>query len=243
VAAHFKQHSIPNVQVEDQSLNWHQIALQGPMADSVMSSVLQSDLSSIEYYHFTDLNTTLGSIRISRTGYTGEDGFEVYSSIPDGMKIWESILEQGKGTVLPCGLASRDSLRLEARYPLYGHELNMELTPVESGIGWIVKEKTFQGSERILSDKKNGVSRKVLGFLLDQAGVPREGYSVVDASGQTLGQVLSGGYSPVLKKGMGTALLPASLDQDSIFIEIRGQRIPAHIVKGPFVKGSARSKK
>lgn len=140
VTEHLLKHlPTSGVKVDNQSLQWHQIALQGPKANEIFSQFLRRDLDSIQYYRFMLFPYQGEEIIISRTGYTGEDGFEIYSSVPIGLKLWNELLEFGKPFgLLPCGLGARDTLRIEAKYPLYGHELNDQWTPIESGIGWIV---------------------------------------------------------------------------------------------------------
>ncbi|MBM9499946.1 glycine cleavage system aminomethyltransferase GcvT [Leptospira sp. 201903071] len=234
-----------DVQVEDQSLRWHQIALQGPKANEIFSKYLGKELDSIKYYHFAILPFQDEEIIVSRTGYTGEDGFEIYSSIPLGLKLWKEILEFGKEFgLVPCGLGARDTLRIEAKYPLYGHELNDAWTPIESGIGWIVKEKQtpFFSSEKILSQKKNGVPSKIVAFSLTEAGVPRENFRVLDSQGNEIGKTTSGTFSPSLKKGIGLALISAEKikDGEPIQIEIREQPKQAIITTMPFIQGSIR---
>ncbi|OCC31309.1 Aminomethyltransferase [Leptospira interrogans serovar Canicola] len=171
--------------------------------NEIFSKFLKRDLDSIQYYRFMLLPYQGEEIIVSRTGYTGEDGFEIYSSIPIGLKLWNELLEFGKPYgLLPCGLGARDTLRIEAKYPLYGHELNDQWTPIESGIGWIVKEKEnpYFSSEKILFQKKNGVPSKIVSFALTEAGVPRENFRVLDSQGNEIGKTTSGTFSPSLKK-------------------------------------------
>ncbi|MDV6234268.1 glycine cleavage system aminomethyltransferase GcvT [Leptospira ellisii] len=246
VAAHLKKHLPENgVTVDDQSSRWHQIALQGPKADQILSQYLSKDLSGILYYRFAVLSWEGEEILVSRTGYTGEDGFEIYSSVPLGLKLWNGLLEFGKPFgLIPCGLGARDTLRIEAKYALYGHELSEVWTPVESGIGWIVKEKEkpYFASDKILSQKKGGPSSKIVGFCLTEAGVPRENFRVLDADGNEIGKTTSGTFSPSLKKGIGLALIRAEKikDGEPIQIEIREQPKQAIIVTKPFIEGSIR---
>ncbi|MCG6191904.1 glycine cleavage system aminomethyltransferase GcvT [Leptospira sp. FAT2] len=246
VTAHLLKHlPASGVKVEDQSLRWHQIALQGPKANEIFSKFLGRELDSIKYYHFALLQHEGEEIIVSRTGYTGEDGFEIYSSIPLGLKLWNGLLEFGKEQgLLPCGLGARDTLRIEAKYPLYGHELNDLWTPIESGIGWIVKEKeqSYFCSDKILSQKKNGVPSKIVAFELTEAGVPRENFRVLDSQGNEIGKTTSGTFSPSLKKGIGLALIRAEKikDGEPIQIEIREQPKQAIITTKPFVPGSIR---
>jgi len=240
VVDHFVKYRIPEVEIKNISDSVHQIAIQGPTAEEILTAYLGVSLSEIGYYRFKDIKHGAWDLRISRTGYTGEDGFEIYSPIEQGVKLWKEILEQSKEKgLIACGLGARDLLRLEARYPLYGHELNDVWTPVESGIGWIVKEKksAMEGYARVLEQKKNGAASMVAGFQLAESGVPREGYTVVDAAGAELGKVLSGGFSPIVGAGIGTALLPTGIE--SCLIQIRDKKIPAKTQKKAFVQGTA----
>ncbi|EKR53584.1 aminomethyltransferase [Leptospira interrogans str. UI 12758] len=246
VTKHLLKHlPTSGVKVEDQSLQWHQIALQGPKANEIFSKFLKRDLDSIQYYRFMLLTYQGEEIIVSRTGYTGEDGFEIYSSVSVGLKLWNELLDFGKPYgLLPCGLGARDTLRIEAKYPLYGHELNDQWTPIESGIGWIVKEKEhpYFSSEKILSQKKNGVPSKIVSFALTEAGVPRENFRVLDSQGNEIGKTTSGTFSPSLKKGIGLALIRTEKikDGEPIQIEIREQPKQAIITMKPFIPGSIR---
>ncbi len=238
---------VPNsgVKLENQSVSWHQIAIQGPKADSILSSYLKSDLSGIGYYKFVLFSFNNENLILSRTGYTGEDGFEIYSSNLTGVKIWKELLEQGKEKgLVPVGLGARDTLRIEAKYPLYGHELEETRTPVQSGIGWIVKEKSvpYPKYDLIIAEKKQGCAQKVTAFELQEAGVPRENMPVLDAQGKKIGITTSGTFSPCLKKGIGLALVDSEkiIHGESIQIEIRGQTKQAIIFTKSFVPGSIR---
>ncbi|WP_039948363.1 glycine cleavage system aminomethyltransferase GcvT [Leptospira fainei] len=233
------------IKIDNQSSQWHQIAIQGPKADSILSSYLKADLSGIGYYKFILFPFEGEELILSRTGYTGEDGFEIYSSIPIGIKLWKDLLEHGKSFgLLPAGLGARDTLRIEAKYPLYGHELNETRTPVQSGIGWIVKEKEikFPQYDRITGEKKNGTDRKVTAFELQEAGVPRENMKVLDEKGIEIGITTSGTFSPSLKKGLGLAWIDANKIKhgQKIRIEIRGQAKEAIVYTQPFIPGSIR---
>lgn len=235
--------NFPSANVVNESDHWHLIAIQGPEAESILSRCLNQDLSDVGYFAFKDISYNGAAITISRTGYTGEDGFEILSDAKTGVLLWDLLLQPHDGKVaLPVGLGARDSLRLEARYPLYGHELSEELSPVESGIGWIVKEKEVPcfAMDKLLKQKSEGTSRKILGFTLDGPGIPREGYTLFSGDAR-VGAVVSGSHSPVLKKGIGTALVEGDLSDPSV--EIRGKKVPITIVDGPFVKGTAGKKK
>ena len=244
VTKHFLENKASyEVDITNRSEDWHQLALQGPKSVEVLKQATGLDCKHLQYFSFEDVEHEGERLRISRTGYTGEDGFEIYSEIETGVKLWRRLLANGTVGIKPCGLGARDTLRLEARYPLYGHELNETWTPVESGIGFIVREKKagFLGSERILAHKRSGAPGRVVGFTLETAGVPRDGFPVLDANGKALGQVLSGTHSPTLKKGIGTTYVPIgeSAAGTSLKIEVRGRALPARVLSGPFVRGSA----
>lgn len=231
-------------EIKNESDFWHLIAVQGPEAETILSAELGRDLSEINYFAFADLTIGGDQITVSRTGYTGEDGFEILSDAKTGVKLWQSLLQRDiNGRPLPIGLGARDSLRLEARYPLYGHELSEDLTPVESGIGWIVKEKEVPcfAMDKLLQQKQQGTEKNVIGFVLKGPGIPREDYPVMQ-NGTRIGRVVSGSHSPVRREGIGTALLDQPASQD-LTVEIRGREVPIEILQGPFVKGTAGKKR
>ncbi len=233
------------VEITDESNDWHLLALQGPFAQEVLEAQSGYALAKMKYYHFEDFSQDGETIRISRTGYTGEDGFEIYSSPAAGLRIWKELLEAGKERgILPAGLGARDILRLEAFYPLYGHELNETWTPPQSGIGFIAKEKEipYSGYEKIIDHKKNGPPGRVVGIALEGNGIPRDHYPVFDAAGENrLGEILSGAFSPTLKKGIGSAYLAAEHTEKGtrVQVEIRGRMVPAVVHRGPFHRGGA----
>jgi aminomethyltransferase len=248
VTKHFENYSRDGVNIENQSDRWHQLAIQGPHAEKIFERVTGLTTKDIEYFTFRDLIYKGSSLRVSRTGYTGEDGFEIYSDVEAGVALWNTLLEGGKDDgLLPAGLGARDTLRLEAFYPLYGHELNAEWTPVQSGIGWVAKEKAtpYLGYDQIMGHKKNGAPGRVVGFVLEGGGVPRDGYRVCAADGETeLALVLSGGHSPSLGKGIGSVYLPleSTAADTPLQIELRNRMVPARVHRGAFVKGSAGKK-
>lgn len=245
VSAHLQRYAVGKVDVENQSDAWHLIALQGPRSEEIMAKVLKLDLSDLGYFRFRDILFNGERLRISRTGYTGEDGFELYSSNETGVQLWDRLLQSGGPEgLLPVGLGARDTLRLEALYALYGHELSSDRSPVESGIAWIVRRKSppYLGMERILDQKEKGPTQKVVPFRLLEGGVPREGYPILDSTGKEIGKTLSGAFSPSLKLGIGTALLPAGLAAagERIQVDSRGRHLQAEVVAGPFVQGSVK---
>ena len=247
VYAHLLKYNT-DLKITNESLNWHQIAIQGPKANEIFSKYIGQDLEGIGYYKFKLITFKGEQMIVSRTGYTGEDGFEIYSTIPTGVQIWSELLEFGKPYgLVPVGLGARDTLRLEAKYALYGHELNDTRTPVESGIGWIVKEKAnpYFAYEKIISQKKNGAEYGVTGIKLTEAGVLRENYSVFDDAGNLIGQTTSGSYSPSLKEGIGLVYIKKSFIKNDtiVFVEIRGAKKKSIIQTGNFIKGSVRNNK
>jgi aminomethyltransferase len=192
----------------------------------------------LPYYHFRE--ATVAGVRgciVARTGYTGEDGFEVFVPPAGATRLWDALLEKG---VTPCGLGARDSLRLEVAYRLYGNDMDEDHTPLEAGLGWIVKlDKAggFVGSDALSRQKKEGLKRKLAGFKLTGKGIARHGYPVLSA-GQRAGEVTSGTMSPVLKEAIGLAYVPVALAKEgSTFeVEIRGKPVAAQVVKTPFVE-------
>lgn len=244
VYEHFLKYNSSSVQIRNESSSWHQIAVQGPKADHIFSDYIGIDLSHIKYYHFAPVKFRGEEMIVSRTGYTGEDGFEIYSSVPLGLSIWSEILEKKKNEgLVPVGLGARDTLRLEAKYPLYGHELNETRTPVESGIGWIVKEKDspYLGYDRIIQDKKNGAKAGLYAMILKEPGVLRENFKVFDGSGNEIGLTTSGSYSPSLKQSIALAVLKTGIsDKTEVFAEIRGERKRAEIHQSRFIPGSVK---
>ncbi len=242
VYAHLQAYN-PGCSVVNASSSYHQIALQGPKADEIFSSYLKQSLAHILYYHFIEIPYRGENIIVSRTGYTGEDGFEIYTSVDLGIQIWKELLEIGSTHGLkPVGLGARDTLRMEAKYPLYGHELNETLTPNQSGLGWIVKEKEtkFLSYDKIIQEKKRKSDVSIYGVYLDEPGVLRENYPIFLESGKRIGTTTSGTYSPSLKKGIGLALLNQIdiVNIDRIFIEIRGEKKKGIIHRNAFIQGS-----
>ena len=245
VTAHLQKFTSGTCKVENVSANWHQLAMQGPNANQILELYLGLELNSLLYYHFIEIPFQGETIIVSRTGYTGEDGFEIYTSKSLGIKLWNALLQVGKPLgLVPVGLGARDTLRLEAKYPLYGHELNDEWSPVESGIGFIVKEKPipYFAYERIQNDKKNSPKKKVVGIILQEPGVLRENFPIFSQDGKEIGKTTSGTHSPSRKESLGLAILefPYTKNQTEVFVEIRGQKKKAMVDTSPFIKGSVR---
>ncbi|WP_044747842.1 glycine cleavage system aminomethyltransferase GcvT [Bacillus alveayuensis] len=237
-----KQHVFSDVELTNISEQIAQLALQGPLAEKVLQKLTEVDLSEIKFFGFKE-DVELQGVKalVSRTGYTGEDGFEIYCHSEDAVTLWHAILEAGKEEgVLPCGLGARDTLRFEATLPLYGQELSSDITPIEAGLGFAVKtnkEADFIGKEVLKKQKEEGTLRKLVGIEMIDKGIPRHGYQVF-AGEEEIGFVTTGTQSPTLKKNIGLALIKtefASLDTE-VYVEIRGKRLKAKVIETPFYK-------
>ena len=216
------------------------IAIQGPKATETLQKLTETNLSEIPYYHFTEGKIAgFDDVIISNTGYTGSGGFEIYFKNENAVKIWEAITEAGEEFgLIPCGLASRDTLRLEKGFCLYGNDIDDSTSPLEAGLGWITKfEKDFVDKEVLAKQKEEGITRKLVGFEMQEKAIPRHDYLVVDAGGNEIGKVTSGTMSPMKKIGIGLAYVakPHFKIDSEIFIQIRNKNIPAKVVKLPFV--------
>ncbi|HMG76979.1 MAG TPA: glycine cleavage system aminomethyltransferase GcvT [Pyrinomonadaceae bacterium] len=236
-------HGDENVQLKNVSADYCQIAVQGPDALAILQTLTALPLNEIKYYHFREGEVDGGPSIVSRTGYTGEDGFEVYAAADKAEQIWNKILEAGNfgadDGVLPCGLAARNTLRLEAGMCLYGHEIDETTTLLEANLGWICKlnKGEFIGRERLAKQKEEGIKRKLVGFEVTERGIARDGQDVL-IGGQHVGQVTSGSPAPFLKKNIGMAYVPVESAKEGSVIEIdvRGRLVAAQIVPLPFYK-------
>jgi aminomethyltransferase len=229
-----------DAQVELSSERYAQLAVQGPKAMDTARKLTPVDLAAIRYYWFADGEFCGIPARITRTGYTGEDGFEVYFDPAEAPRVWNEILQAGAGFgIKPCGLGARNTLRLEAGMSLYGHEIDASISPLEAGLEWIVKfdKGDFSGRDALLKQKENGVTRQEIGFEMLGRGIAREGYPVI-SKGSAAGWVTSGSPSPTLGKNIGICILPASQAQPgrNIQVEIRNQAVDAVTVQIPFYK-------
>ncbi|KPC77768.1 glycine cleavage system protein T [Thermoactinomyces vulgaris] len=239
--AWMKKHQTDEVKIENISDDIAQLALQGPLAESVLQTLTETDLSEIKFFKFKqNVNVAGVPTLVSRTGYTGEDGFELYFARAEAPKLWREILAAGKEQgVLPCGLGARDTLRFEARLPLYGQELSPEISPLEAGLGFAVKldKGDFIGRDALAKQKESGLARKLVGIEMIDRGIPRSHYPVYVGE-ERIGEVTTGTQSPTLKKNVGLALLKTEFtDLDQVVeVEIRGKRLKARVVKVPFYK-------
>ena len=230
----------PDVTVADESERWGQLALQGPRAQEILKDSTRLDLASLRYYAFAATEVDGVPCIVSRTGYTGEDGFEIYAPAEASPGLWYHLLGQGAPHgLVPVGLAARDTLRLEAKMALYGNDIDDTTTVLEADLGWIVKlEKgPFIGSDVLSKQKADGVSRKLVGFETEGRAVARHGFTAMHG-GKAVGVVTSGTFAPFLKKNIGLVYLPNGLwEPGSRFeIDIRGRREPAVVVPTPFYK-------
>ena len=232
------------VTVVSESDQTGQIAVQGPLAQQVLQRLTPADLTEVAYYHFTETRVDDIPALVSRTGYTGEDGFECYVPAGETVRLWRRLLEEGKDEgVQPAGLGARDTLRLEARMHLYGNDMNDTITPLEAGLGWVTKLKKasdFVGKAALSAQKKEKVKRKLVGFEMVDRGIARHDYPVVDSEGNQIGVVTSGTHAPTLKKAIGLAYVPSEMSkpETTIHIKIRNKVAAARVVKGPFYKRS-----
>jgi aminomethyltransferase len=221
------------------------IALQGPRAAAILARLSPSALDAIAYYHFAEGDVADVSALISRTGYTGEDGFELYIAAADTARVWRALLDAGRDDgLIPAGLGARDSLRLEMGYALYGNDLDDEHTPLEAGLGWVVKldKGDFVGRDALAQLKDAGLPRRLVAFELKERGFPRHGYAV-RWNGEEVGTVTSGIHSPSLEKGIGLAYVPVDAAKVGTAIEVmvRDRALPAEVVRPPFYRdGSIR---
>jgi aminomethyltransferase len=225
-------------QVVNESDDWVQLALQGPRAQAILQPITGADLSRLKAFHFTEGEVAGVPCTIARTGYTGEDGFELFCRPALGVKLWKALMEAGKAEgLVPAGLGARDTLRLEVAYRLYGNDMDDATTPLEAGLGWVVKfdKGDFIGREALLRQKAGGLPRKLVGFVLTDPGIARHGFDVLH-DGRKVGVVASGTRSPTMKTSIGLAFVPPALaaEGSTFAVDIRGRPASAQVVKTPF---------
>lgn len=224
--------------MRDLSEEYSLLAIQGPNAVEKMQALTSHDLSEIKFYNFVVGDfADVENVIISATGYTGSGGFEIYCKNNEVKQIWDKVTKAG---AKPIGLAARDTLRLEMGYCLYGNDINDTTSPLEAGLGWVTKfTKDFTNSDALKDQKLKGVERKLIAFELDDRGIPRQGYDIVDGQGKKIGEVTSGTMSPMLGKGIGLGYVPMVFTDvnSKINIQIRKNAMPATVVKLPFYKG------
>lgn len=235
-----KYGAVGELQVTDDSEKTGQIAIQGPAAEEILTTHTTYDLKSIKYYSFAPVNVAKVPALVSRTGYTGEDGFEIYVHSDHSLHIWDTLLKTGgaKG-LIPAGLGARDTLRFEAAMPLYGHELNERITPLEAGLSRFVSfdKEDFIGRDALVKQKEMGIKQKLTGFVLLDRGIARTGYELFK-NGNKIGEVTSGSFAPSLKKnlGLGYVISEEALIGNQIDVMVRGKPLKAEITKRPFYR-------
>jgi aminomethyltransferase len=229
-------------ELENASDNISQLAIQGPKATAVLQKLTHVNLSEIKFYTFTTGKFAgIDDVIISATGYTGAGGFELYFRNEVAEQIWNAIFEAGEEFgIKPIGLAARDTLRLEMGYCLYGNDIDDTTSPIEAGLGWITKfnhGRSFIDREFLMMQKTEGVKRRLRGFILQERGIPRHDYELLNSEGSVIGKVTSGTMSPMLNKGIGMGYVAKEYSAfgTKIFVKIRNKTIPAEIVKLPFI--------
>jgi len=237
--AWINKHNTFGCKVDNQSDNYSLLAVQGPKSIELLQELTSVDLSEIKYYNFK-IGTIAGieDVILSRTGYTGEIGFELYVKNEDTKQLWDALFTTSI-EMKPIGLAARDTLRLEKGFCLYGNDINDTTSPIEAGLGWITKfSKEFINHEQLKVQKEGGVSRKLVGFQLIDKGIARKDYPIVDVDGNEIGVVTSGTMSPTLNKAIAMAYVPKELTKvgSEVYIKVRKKQIKAEVVALPFVK-------
>ncbi|HYF78134.1 MAG TPA: glycine cleavage system aminomethyltransferase GcvT [Symbiobacteriaceae bacterium] len=237
-----KRAGLTNLELTNISGEIGQVAIQGPLAAKIMQPLVPNVVLDELKFYWAKTGVSVAGIRVpvlSRTGYTGEDGFEVYCKKEDAVAIWEALLEAGEDDgLVPAGLGARDTLRFEAKLPLYGHEINDQVTPLEAGLGFAVKLKKgtdFIGRAALEAQKANGLARKLVGFEMVDRGIPRQGYEIAK-DGNAIGFVTTGTMSPTLQKNIGLGYVPAALGEvgTEFDVIIRGKAVKAKVVETPF---------
>lgn len=234
-----------NVSVKNVSSEYAQIAFQGPRAEKILMKVSGVDLSKIDYYTFITGQVNGINCIISRTGYTGEDGFELYLNSEAAVAMWRKLLEIGKESgVKPCGLGARDTLRFESCYMLYGNDIDDKTTPLEAGLGWTIDltKPSFNGKSVLLNQKEKGLSKKLRGLEIE-SGIARHGYDIF-AGDKKIGHITSGTKSPTLNRSLALGYVDADHSKigSEISIDIHGKLVKANVIKTPFYRGSVKSK-
>ena len=237
VASNFK------VELIDETAHWAQLAVQGPRAQSVLEELAGPTATNLGYYRFVTGLEVAGQAdcMVARTGYTGEDGFEIFIRAQSAAALWDAVMETGAAHgIEPCGLGCRDTLRLEAKFLLYGNDITEACNPLEAGLGWTVKFDAgdFVGRDALADIKASGVARKLVGFEMTERGIARHDHRVVDAQGKSVGVVTSGTHSPTLGKAIGLAYVPEGMHKrgTELTIEVRSKNLTAVVVRTPFYK-------
>jgi aminomethyltransferase len=233
----------PTVKARNVSEEYSQIAIQGPLAPQILGKITKVKLEEIKYYHFVEAELLGQPVILSRTGYTGEDGFEIYAPAAHGPAIWKALREAGDPLgLIPAGLGARDTLRTEMKFPLYGHEIDQNTNPLEAGLGWVVKlDKAgdFVGKAALQKVKAEGVKRNLVGLKVLERGIPRQGYEIYDAEGkESVGTVTSGTLAPSLSVPIAIGYVKNGLHTvgTKLSVKVREKFYPAEVVATPFYK-------
>ena len=245
--AWIEQHLQKDTTLTDQTDDIALIAVQGPYSAPLVEDVLAISVKDIKSYRFVDISYEGHTLRLSRTGYTGEDGFELYFPNSLAVQLWNSLMEKGKTLgVAPIGLGARDTLRLEMRMPLYGNDIDHTTTPLEAGLARFVKfdKGDFIGRDALVAQREQGIRRKLVGFTMHDRGIPRQGYTLTNEQGEEIGQVTSGTHSPSLDHpiGMGYVKVNSSQPGTKVNVVIRNKPVKAEIVRGRFLNQKEGSK-
>jgi aminomethyltransferase len=232
-----------DAEIDDQTEQTALIGVQGPSAQNVLGAICNSDLGALPGYAFVaDVRVAGRPALVARTGYTGEDGFEVLSAAQDAEHVWSALLDGGQTSA--CGLGARDTLRTEAGFALYGHEIDLDTNPYEARLGWVcnLHKDDFVGRQALAAIKASGPARLLVGLLVEAGGVPRPEFSIFDEDGQRVGRLTSGTFSPTLKRNIAMGYVPPALSQPGqrVLVEMRGKQLAAEVVKLPFVPHHSR---
>lgn len=227
-------------EITDESDQWGQIAVQGPKATILVSRIFGKASSDLKPFAFLTAEFAKEKCLVARTGYTGEDGFEIFVPSPHTAELWRGLLSEGEDLgVLPVGLGARDTLRTEMKFSLYGHEIDEGTNPYAAGLGWVVKpeQKDFIGRQAILDGRQKGLSEKLIGFKMIEKGIARAGYKLFSFDNQEIGRVTSGAPSPTLNENIGIGYVKVGFESigSQFHVDIRGRRVKAEAVKTPFV--------
>jgi aminomethyltransferase len=228
-------------EIVNESADWGQIAVQGPKAIELLSRVFSEDIKNLASFTFLECSFEKTRVLVTRTGYTGEDGAEIFVPAGATVALWQALLKTGVDLgVQPIGLGARDTLRTEMKYSLYGHEIDDQTSPFEAGLGWVVKpgKKDFLGRAPMVAAKESGLKRKLVGFTLSERGIPRQGYPVLSFDNKEIGRVTSGTLSPSLNQSIGIAYVDLAFAEvgQEFNVDIRGRGAKARVVKTPFVQ-------
>lgn len=227
--------------LSNESPFWGQLAVQGPKAMALLKEIFGSQVEATPSFHFFKTQYKRAEAMVARTGYTGEDGCEIFISNEKTVELWDDLLNLGeKYGIQPVGLGARDTLRTEMKYSLYGHEIDDTTNPYAAGLGWVMKPqlKDFIGKNKIIDQKENGLIHRLVGFKMEEKGIPRAEYKIVNAQGEELGWVTSGTMSPCLNVGIGVAYVLKDFSEENteIYVQVRQKNLRAKVVKTPFVK-------